>query len=172
MASARSGNVIGGGDWSEDRLIPDFLRAYDSGRPVVIRSPGSIRPWQHVLEPLSGYLLLAEKLYGGEQSVAGPWNFGPPDQDARSVGWIIQYLVDAIPGATWKSDHENHVHEANCLKLDSSKARELLGWQTRWSLEKALNRVIEWHQQWRSGGNMYDYCREQIAAYCNEAGVT
>ncbi len=103
--------------------------------------------------------------------MAGPWNFGPVDQDARNVNWIIQYLVDAIPGASWKHDAGNQVHEANCLKLDSSKAHVLLGWQSRWSLEKALDKVIEWHQQWRAGDNMHDSCMDQIAEYCEETRI-
>lgn len=168
LASARAGNVIGGGDWSEDRLIPDFLRAIDDNKPVVIRSPEAIRPWQHVLEPLSGYLTLAERLYQDGENYACAWNFGPNDQDARTVGWIIERMVQRMPGASWRLDGAPKVHEAHTLKLDSSKAKNALGWQPQWSLEQALDRVVEWHQAWRLGNDMRAQCREQIAAYIEQ----
>jgi CDP-glucose 4,6-dehydratase len=168
LASARAGNVIGGGDWSEDRLIPDFLRALDGNEPVVIRSPEAIRPWQHVLEPLSGYLTLAEKLYQDGDNFSCAWNFGPNDQDARTVGWIIERMVQRMPGASWRLDSAPKVHEAHTLKLDSSKAKYALGWQPKWSLEQALDRVVEWHQAWRLRNDMRAQCREQIAAYIEQ----
>jgi CDP-glucose 4,6-dehydratase len=168
LASARAGNVIGGGDWSEDRLIPDFLRALDDNEPVVIRSPDAIRPWQHVLEPLSGYLTLAEKLYQDGDNFSCAWNFGPNDQDARTVGWIIERMVQRMPGASWRLDGAPKAHEAHTLKLDSSKAKNALGWQPKWNLEQALDRVVEWHQAWRLSNDMRVQCREQIVAYTEQ----
>jgi CDP-glucose 4,6-dehydratase len=165
VASARAGNVIGGGDWARDRLIPDFLRAMDENETVVIRSPAAIRPWQHVLEPLSGYLLLAEKLYSEPREYAQAWNFGPSEHDARNVEWIVKRLVSSIPGTAWKHDKSGHPHEAHYLKLDSSKARNHLQWQPRWNLETALEKIIEWHQGWRNGEDMNQLTMQQIADY-------
>lgn len=171
LATARAGNVIGGGDWSEDRLIPDFLRAIDQQRPIVIRSPNAIRPWQHVLEPLSGYLMLAESLYQNGANHAEAWNFGPSDEDVRTVGWIIEHMVRRIPGASWRLDDASRLHEAHTLKLDSSKARSGLCWQPRWRLEQALDRVVEWHQAWKQGQDMHTFCLSQIADYVHAGGV-
>lgn len=165
VASARAGNVIGGGDWAPDRLIPDFLRAMDENETVVIRSPAAIRPWQHVLEPLSGYLLLAEKLYSEPREFAQAWNFGPSEHDARNVEWIVKKLVSSIPGTGWRHDKSVHPHEAHYLKLDSSKARNHLQWQPRWSLETALEKIIEWHHGWRNGEDMNQLTMQQIADY-------
>lgn len=165
VATARAGNVIGGGDWSEDRLIPDFLRAIDKNQLLVIRSPNAIRPWQHVLEPLAGYLLLAERLYTQGERFAQGWNFGPYDEDAKSVAWIVEKLVASIPSATWKIDEQPQLHEANYLKLDSSKARLQLGWQPRWSLENALEKIVDWHQAWHKQKDMRQFSMDQIAAY-------
>lgn len=168
LATARAGNVIGGGDWSEDRLIPDFLRAIDQQQPVVIRSPDAIRPWQHVLEPLSGYLKLAENLYHDGAGYVGAWNFGPGDEDAKTVGWILEHMVQRLPGASWRLDGASHVHEAHTLKLDSSKARSRLCWQPRWRLDQALDRVVEWHQAWKQGQDMHAFCLSQIAEYVHD----
>ncbi len=165
VATARAGNVIGGGDWSEDRLIPDILRAIDKNQLLVIRSPNAIRPWQHVLEPLAGYLLLAERLYTQGERFAQGWNFGPYDEDAKSVAWIVEKLVASIPSATWKIDEQPQLHEANYLKLDSSKARLQLGWQPRWSLENALEKIVDWHQAWHKQKDMRQFSMDQIAAY-------
>lgn len=165
VASARAGNVIGGGDWAQDRLIPDFLKAFDTDQPVIIRAPDSIRPWQHVIEPLNGYLMLAERLYLEGESFAGAWNFGPSEQDERTVGWIVQHLVNSVSGASWRIDASQHVHEARHLKLDSSKARTLLGWQPRWSLDIALDKIVEWHQKWHASDDMRASCIQQINAY-------
>jgi CDP-glucose 4,6-dehydratase len=153
LASARAGNVIGGGDWAEDRLIPDFLRALDAGRFLTIRSPLATRPWQHVLEPLSGYLMLAEKLFTEGSGFAEAWNFGP-EADARTVQSIVEYLCSQVPGATWQCDAAPQPHEANMLKLDSSKAKLKLGWRPRWNLQTALGMTLAWHQAWRKGFDM------------------
>jgi CDP-glucose 4,6-dehydratase len=171
VATARAGNVIGGGDWSEDRLIPDFLRAIDKNQPLVIRSPNAIRPWQHVLEPLAGYLLLAESLYTQGEKFAQGWNFGPSDEDAQSVAWIVEKLIATMPNASWEMDEQPQLHEANYLKLDSSKARTQLGWQPRWNLETALEKIVGWHQAWHNKKDMRKFSLDQIAAYQMAAKV-
>ncbi|MES9886974.1 MAG: CDP-glucose 4,6-dehydratase [Candidatus Sedimenticola sp. 6PFRAG1] len=165
LASVRAGNVIGGGDWAADRLIPDFLLALDAGEILNIRSPDAVRPWQHVLEPLSGYLMLAEKLYEEGESFAEAWNFGPNDEDAKSVGWIVEHLGTQIPGARWEIETTRQPHEAGLLKLDSSKAKARLGWAPHWNLETALNKTFEWHQAWRSGLDMVEVTCSQISSY-------
>lgn len=170
LASARAGNVIGGGDWADDRLIPDFLRALDAGQQLIIRSPGAIRPWQHVLEPLFGYLILAERLFTEGQRFAEAWNFGPDEADARPVQWIVDYLCGLVPGASWRLDGAPQPHEANTLRLDSSKARSRLGWHAQWGLQTALDMTLAWHRAWRQGENMTDVSLQQIHAY--EAGAT
>ncbi len=173
LASARAGNVIGGGDWANDRLIPDFFRAIDAGAMLHIRSPQAIRPWQHVLGPLSGYLLLAERLYDGassdEQTFAEAWNFGPPDEDARPVQWIVERLTDMFPGARWTCDRAPQPHETSSLKLDSSKARARLGWRPRWPLVIALEKTLEWHAAWRQGADMRQRTLAQITEYARLA---
>lgn len=164
LASARAGNVIGGGDWSADRLLPDFLRAIDADQLLTIRYPEAIRPWQHVLEPLSGYLLLAEKLYA-EDSAADAWNFGPEDTDARPVSWLVDRLCARIPGSSWRREGAPQLHEAGTLKLDSSKAKKKLGWRPRWRLDQALAHTVDWHLAWRKGVDMHAFSLQQIAAY-------
>lgn len=171
VASARAGNVIGGGDWAEDRLIPDFLRALDEGEVLKIRSPGSIRPWQHVLEPLSGYLMLAERLHGGDMEFAEAWNFGPADEDARTVKWIVERLAKMQENVEWQSDDASVLHEANFLKLDSSKARGRLGWQPKWRLQTALQKTLEWHHAWRDGEDMRALSLVQIGQYFESRGT-
>ncbi len=165
LASARAGNVIGGGDWAVDRIIPDLLRAADAGLPLKVRSPGAVRPWQHVLEPLSGYLMLAEKLYVEGQAFAEAWNFGPRETDARSVGWIVERLQAALPGTKWDRDIAEQPHEANYLRLDSSKAHSNLQWQPRWRLSTALEKIIEWHVAWRKGADMHAFTVSQLVDY-------
>lgn len=165
LASARAGNVIGGGDWAADRLIPDFLRALDAQRILTIRSPQATRPWQHVLEPLAGYLMLAEKLYEEGPGFAEGWNFGPDDNDAKPVRWIVEYLCSQVPNAIWQCDATPQPHEANTLKLDSSKAKTRLGWRPRWNLQTALGRSLEWHQAWKEGVEMADVSLGQIQDY-------
>lgn len=165
VASARAGNVIGGGDWAEDRLIPDLLRAIDAGETLNIRFPNATRPWQHVLEPLSGYLTLAQSLYEGQEGAADAWNFGPVEEDARSVEWIAEHLSKLIPSVDWVCDTATQPHEANFLKLDISKSKHTLHWRPRWTLEDALRVTLNWHNAWRSGADMYEVSLEQINIY-------
>lgn len=166
LASARAGNVIGGGDWANDRLIPDILRAIEQGKPVRIRSPQAIRPWQHVLEPLSGYLLLAERLVKEGNVWSEGWNFGPSEDDARPVSWIAAKLTEMWgDSACWESDFTNHPHEATFLRLDCSKAHAILGWHPRWTLAEALKAIIEWHRTYLMNGDMHEYCLMQISSY-------
>ncbi len=166
LASARAGNVIGGGDWATDRLLPDVIRSLLADEPVRIRNPHAIRPWQHVLEPLSGYLALAQKLYEDGAHFAEGWNFGPVDDDAWPVERIVQRMCRQWgEAAQYEIDEGDHPHEAHYLKLDCSKARSGLGWQPRWSLEKALDSIIEWTQHYRSGDDLQKVCLGQIAEY-------
>ena len=166
LASARAGNVIGGGDWAEDRLIPDILTAFEKQQPVVIRNPQATRPWQHVLEPLSGYLVLAENLWARGQDVAQGWNFGPKDEDARPVDWILDHMVNTWgEGASWALDRNPQPHEARYLKLDVSKARAYLHWSPTWSLETTLAYIVKWHRAWLSGNDVHALCLAEINAY-------
>ena len=165
VASARAGNVIGGGDWAADRLVPDVLRALDAGRPLVVRSPLATRPWQHVLEPLSGYLTLAEKLCSEGAAFAEAWNFGPDEADARPVQWIVETLCARVPGAAWQHDAAPQPHEAHTLRLDSAKAHARLGWRPRWILSRALEATLEWHQAWKAGADMAEFSLGQIREY-------
>ena len=170
LASVRAGNVIGGGDWADDRLIPDILRAIAENRPVVIRSPHAIRPWQHVLEPLSGYLQLAQKLHEEGIAYAEGWNFGPNDEDARPVQWIVERLTQQWgEGASWQLDEGNHPHEAHYLRLDCSKAKMRLDWQPRWHLDRALEAIVDWQRAYLTGQNMHEYTLKQIAVYQEQA---
>lgn len=166
LATGRAGNVIGGGDWAEDRLIPDILRAFEKGLPVTVRNPQATRPWQHVLEPLSGYLVLAEHLWTQGHAFAQGWNFGPRDEDARPVEWILDHMVDTWgEGAHWQLDQDPQPHEANYLKLDISKARARLHWTPTWDLETTLARIVNWHRAWLSGAEMQALCLDEINAY-------
>lgn len=168
LASARAGNVIGGGDWAEDRLIPDILRAFEAGRPVIIRHPHATRPWQHVLEPLSGYLTLAEQLWKEGHAFAEGWNFGPAEGDARPVRWIVEQLVaDWGRDASWQLDGDQHVHEAGYLKLDCSKAHARLHWYPVWSLASTLRRIVDWQQACLAGADMQAHCLREITDYTN-----
>lgn len=169
IATARAGNVIGGGDWATDRLIPDFIRAISKGEKVKIRSPHAIRPWQHVLEPLTGYLLLAEKLYSEGSKYADAWNFGPKDEDAKPVEWIVNYLCKNWGSiASFTIDKNPQSHEANYLKLDWSKAKAYLNWHPRWSLEKALDSIIDFSKAFIKEENINDICLKQISEYLND----
>lgn len=167
LASARAGNVIGGGDWSDDRLIPDALKAFDSGSPLIVRNPHATRPWQHVLEPVSGYLTLAEKLYFSGNEFAEGWNFGPNDQDTKPVGEVMDSLVSHWPNnnISWELDQHQQPHEAQLLKLDISKAKSRLNWHPQWNLTMALKSIVEWHHSWLDGCNMKDVTLEQIKSF-------
>lgn len=170
LATARAGNVIGGGDWAEDRLIPDIMRAITEGKPVNIRNPHAIRPWQHVLEPLSGYLLLAQKLYEEGTVYAEGWNFGPNDEDAKPVQWIVEKLTKSWgEGANWALDGGDHPHEAHYLKLDCSKAKARLDWHPRWHLDETLDKIINWHKYYQQGANMKAVTLAQIDMYLKGA---
>lgn len=166
IASARAGNVIGGGDWSQDRLIPDAIKAFDANQPLMIRNPLSTRPWQHVLEPLSGYLVLAQALYEQGPQFDGGWNFGPRDEDARAVQDVIDLLIkDWGSVASWQQDTGEQPHEAHSLKLDCSKARQYLRWIPKWSLEEAVLKIANWHKAFSDGKDMKAVCLEQIKSY-------
>ncbi len=165
VASVRAGNVIGGGDWSEDRLIPDAIKAMETNQSLQIRNPNATRPWQHVLEPLSGYLILAQKLYGVGQQYAGAWNFGPNDEDVRSVAEVVSLLASKNEEFSWDFDRGVHHHEANLLKLDCSKARSLLNWTPRWNLEIAIEKIMEWHQVFRESGDVRQVTLNQISDF-------
>ncbi|HEV2700310.1 MAG TPA: CDP-glucose 4,6-dehydratase [Steroidobacteraceae bacterium] len=166
MATARAGNVVGGGDWASDRLVPDILRALHSGQPVMIRSPDAVRPWQHVLEPLCGYLVLAERLFEHGQAFAEAWNFGPSEADARPVQWIVEHLCKAWGSeARWSLQPGHHPHEAGHLRLDIAKARERLQWSPRWDLQAALMHIANWHRAWRAGEDVRTVCISQISEY-------
>ena len=166
LATARAGNVIGGGDWARDRLIPDILAAFEQGRQVEIRHPQAIRPWQYVLEPLRGYLTLAEQLFEHGCRFAEGWNFGPNDEDAKSVGWIVQHLATMWgDNAQWQLDAGQHPHEAHYLKLDISKARSRLHWQPALRLDATLALIVDWAKQRQAGADIRRLSLAQIATY-------
>lgn len=169
IASVRAGNVIGGGDWAADRLIPDILKAYEKTEIVNIRNPNAIRPWQHVLEPLSGYIEIAEKLYLKGMDYAEGWNFGPKEEDAKPVEWIVEKSSDLWgESAEWKIDEGPHPHEANYLKLDCSKAKSLLDWEPIWPLETTLEKIVRWHKAWLAGKDMRVVTLAEIKEYMEE----
>lgn len=166
IATVRAGNVIGGGDWAGDRLIPDILMAIEKGSPVTIRNPNAIRPWQHVLEPISGYMQLAERMISDGPTYSEAWNFGPNDNDARPVSWIVDRMVNIWGnGASWQIDNSEQPHEATYLKLDISKAKTKLQWQPRINLEQALEWIIDWHKAYLDGRSMQDVTKQQIMQY-------
>ncbi len=166
IASVRAGNVIGGGDWADDRLIPDIMRSLMAGKPVVIRNPTAVRPWQHVLEPLRGYLMLAERLWNEEESFADAWNFGPDTHSTRPVRWIVDQLTRLWgKGACWEQDPDEHPHEAHYLKLDCSKAETLLGWKPLIDLPLALEWVAAWYHKFQQGADMFSETCLQIDDY-------
>lgn len=171
IASARAGNVIGGGDWARDRLIPDMVRSITAGKPTVIRNPQSIRPWQFVLEPLSGYMALAQKLVEQGKPFAEGWNFGPLDEDARPVKWIVDRVVQQWGnGAAWELAKEQGPHEANYLKLDASKSRARLDWRPRTNLATALQWTVDWYKAWQAGKNIRKFSEQQIEHFAQLAG--
>lgn len=166
IASARAGNVIGGGDWSKDRLIPDIMKSFSKSEPVIIRNPVSVRPWQYILDLLHGYILLAERLYDKPEKYSEAWNFGPSDDDEQSVEFITNRMIESWgKGASWKLDQGANPHEANYLKLDSSKARMHLDWSTRIDLTKALNSLTKWYKNFYTGADMIEFTRMQIKEF-------
>jgi CDP-glucose 4,6-dehydratase len=171
VASARAGNVIGGGDWAADRLLPDLMRGFARGEAVVLRNPDAIRPWQHVLEPLSGYLLLLERMFANGTEFAQAWNFGPEEADERPVSWVAdQAAKEWGTGASWKLDSAPQPHEAPNLRLDCAKVRQHLGWKPRLSLPDALQWTVQWHKSASAGRAPRAMCDEQIRAYQGRAG--
>jgi CDP-glucose 4,6-dehydratase len=166
LGSARAGNVIGGGDWADDRLIPDMINAISQGKSVKIRNPNSIRPWQHVLESLSGYLLLSQKLFESGNKYAEAWNFGPNNEDAKTVKWVCEKLIEEWgDSASWVLDGGDHLHEARYLKLDCSKAKTHLNWKPRWALDQSIEKICAWHKAYLTGANMRTICLNQIKQY-------
>ena len=166
IATARAGNVIGGGDWSEDRLVPDIIKSIMSKEDILLRNPSAIRPWQHVLEPLYGYMLLAERLWENNDKYCGAWNFGPSEGNVRTVEWIVSRLIDLWGSQTaWKCESHNNPHEAMCLKLDSSKAFEYLGWKQRMSMDETLMAVVEWYRSYGNGKSVQEIMMKQIDTY-------
>jgi CDP-glucose 4,6-dehydratase len=166
LASARAGNVIGGGDWTSYQLIPDLMRAFIAGVPCQIRNPSAVRPWQFVLEPLHGYLSICERIAKEAPAFSSAWNFGPADEDARPVSWIANELVHAWGrGAIWTSDQQPRFHEAQLLKLDTSKAQRLLDWHPALPLRDSLGWVVEWYRAFRDGQNLESVTRSQIERY-------
>lgn len=168
VATARAGNVIGGGDWAADRLVPDCLRSFGSGNPVHLRFPGAVRPWQHVLEPLAGYIKLAEALcQTNAAEFANAWNFGPDAKGDATVGEVAE-IIASVWGGSAVVTHDssgNHPHEANLLSLDSSRARQFLKWEPRWDLHKALSMTVDWHKAWLASEDMNAFCLQQIKVY-------
>jgi CDP-glucose 4,6-dehydratase len=168
LASTRAGNVIGGGDWSADRLVPDVMRAIMKREPVQIRRPDAIRPWQFVLEPLRGYLDLAERLWSQGEEFAGGWNFGPDPEQIYPVQWIVEHLSEQWgEGASWSLDEATHPHEDHFLRLDATKAKTLLGWRPVLALETALEWIVEWYRAYTEGENMRSLTEAQIERYEN-----
>jgi CDP-glucose 4,6-dehydratase len=166
VATARAGNVIGGGDWAEDRLLPDCIKALRANEAIAIRNPHAIRPWQHVLEPLCGYLLLAERLHANAARFGEAWNFGPADEDARPVAWLASRIVQQwANGATWFDASSDAPHESTCLKIDASCARTRLGWAPRLRLANALAWTVDWHQRLATGEPALTLTDQQIARY-------
>lgn len=166
LATARAGNVIGGGDWAQDRLVPDILRSLELRKRANIRNPKSIRPWQHVLEPLSGYLTLAELLFSNNEKYSESWNFGPEQSDQLSVGSIASLLCSRWGFELgWQSQEGNQPIEAAILRLDTSKAKQRLNWYPKWNIVQAIDKVVEWHRAWIDGSNMSNFCLRQINEY-------
>ena len=168
LASVRAGNVIGGGDWANDRLIPDILKSFEQNEPVVIRNPKAVRPWQHVLEPLSGYLILLQKLYEDQKKYAESWNFGPDEHDVKPVDWILEVMTSRWPNSSWKLDEQLSPHEAGFLNLDILKAQSQLGWNPIWKLSDTLEKIICWQQAWIGNEDMQARCFAEINQYTGD----
>lgn len=171
IASARAGNVIGGGDWAADRLVPDIMRALLANESIRIRYPDAIRPWQHVLEPLGGYLLLAERLLSDGRACAQAWNFGPSDEEAQPVSWIVKRILQRWGSGSWEMAKGNHPHEATYLKLDCSKSRTVLRWKPKMPLEKGLDVLVDWYKLCHKGGDLRAITMTQIAEYVGTAAM-
>jgi CDP-glucose 4,6-dehydratase len=170
VGSGRAGNVIGGGDWSADRLVPDAIAAFEKGVPLILRNPAAVRPWQHVLEPVSGYLVLAQALFDKGPAFEGGWNFGPGDDDVRSVRGVVELVIEQFGnGARWQQDDREQPHEAHLLKLDCSKAKQYLGWQSSWPLPKGIEATVAWHRAYANGQDMQQVCHAQIQDYVETA---
>jgi len=166
VATARAGNVIGGGDWGVDRLVPDFVRTVLSGGKVKIRNPQAVRPWQHVLEPLSGYMTLAEKLFEEGPFYAQAWNFGPNEESCKTVEYVINKLCSLWGDIGYETENANGLlHETNYLKLDCSKSKKYLGWEPVWNINQALEKTVEWLKAYVSGENILEVCEKQIREY-------
>ena len=168
VASARAGNVIGGGDWADDRLIPDILKSFENGEKVLIRNPQATRPWQHVLEPLSGYLILAQKLFIDPLNFSQGWNFGPKEEDVKPVKWIVDKMATNWPQASWELETNAQPHEAEFLKLDIAKAKINLNWSPVWSLETTLEKIIMWHRAWLNDENIQKLSINEINEYMDD----
>lgn len=166
VATVRAGNVIGGGDWAKDRLVPDCLRAIEKGEKIIIRSPEAIRPWQHVLEPLRGYLMLAERLYTEGAAWAESWNFGPGDAGVLCVGELVERICKKL-GGKYELAPQTELHEARYLKLDCSKANMRLGWQAKLTMEQSIEYIAEWFHAYQKGENMQEISLAQIEKYQN-----
>ena len=175
VATVRAGNVIGGGDWGEDRLVPDAVRALQRGEPLVVRNPEAVRPWQHVLEPIAGYILLAERLYRGGRKWAGGWNFGPRDEGSVTVATIADMIIQRCGKGSWqRASGADAPHEAHILRLDCSKAQQLLGWRPEISVQEAVAMTVTWYQKGlstSSGVDMYKFTAEQIRQYMQDLKV-
>ena len=169
LATARSGNVIGGGDWAKDRIVPDSINAFINDEVLIIRNPAATRPWQHVLEPLSGYLILCQQLILHPNRYTEAWNFGPNDQDVKSVSTLADIMVENWGGnAEWRPEFEKNSHEANLLKLDCSKANAILKWKSIWSFEKTIEKTVNWYKAWHEDCNMFELTLSQIEEYQKE----
>ncbi|MCD5992978.1 CDP-glucose 4,6-dehydratase [Pseudomonas sp. CDFA 602] len=169
VATARAGNVLGGGDFAADRLIPDVFKAWSAHEPVTLRYPQAVRPWQHALEPLAGYLLLAAALYEHGPTYGGAWNFGPGEADMCRVGEVVEQLASRWPQAPGLRIEPSDLHEAGLLRLDSSRARHVLGWKPRWALNQCLEHTLNWHLAWKAGEDMRDVTLEQLNVYRGQA---
>jgi CDP-glucose 4,6-dehydratase len=166
LATARAGNVIGGGDWAVDRIVPDAMRAFIANKPLVVRNPMAIRPWQHVLEPLSGYLMLCQQLINQPDDYAREWNFGPNSDDAKPVSYLADGMVQFWgDSASWQLDENDHPHEANHLKLDCSRANTVLKWKPIWDINQALSQTVSWYRRWNEEKDMYNFTIQQIEEY-------
>ena len=168
LASVRAGNVIGGGDWAIGRLIPDILRSFEKNAPVVIRNPKATRPWQHVLEPLSGYLVLAQKMYNNQDKYAEGWNFGPSKEDVKQVDWILDKMILRWPDSRWIPDNTSSFHEADFLQLDIAKAKSELDWEPVWNLNYTLEKIVDWYKAWIDKNDMQAICLTEIEEYMQD----